>query len=170
MRYNIEMSRDITLLCQSFCLHCCFANLSEVNEFMFCFFLEGAKVAAGGESSQPKSLKGKKDAVSEKKGAHHERKGSDKSSEKEKKKEVPAPRLQFDDMEKVAKAKRRSIVEQTETKNRVELFRHLPQFVYGTQLPSLEAKFFQDDATHPHPAVYQVWAPVITQACPRPLI
>jgi len=129
--------------------------------------LDGAHGAAGGDSSQPKSSKGKKESVSEKKGAQSsERKGSDKTSEKEKKKEVPAPRLQFDDMEKVAKALRRSLVEQTETKNRVELFRHLPQFVYGTQLPSLEAKFFQDDAAHPHPAVYQVWALVITQAFP----
>jgi translation initiation factor eIF-2B subunit delta len=116
------------------------------------------KGAAGGDTSaQPKGSKGKKDNALEKKGSQaSERKGSDKSIEKEKKKEVPAPRLQFDDKERVAKAKRRSLVEQTETKNRVELFRHLPQFVYGTQLPSLEAKFFQDDATHPHPAVYQV--------------
>jgi translation initiation factor eIF-2B subunit delta len=116
------------------------------------------KGAAGGDTSaQPQGSKGKKDNALEKKGSQaSERKGSDKSIEKEKKKEVPAPRLQFDDKERVAKAKRRSLVEQTETKNRVELFRHLPQFVYGTQLPSLEAKFFQDDATHPHPAVYQV--------------
>lgn len=119
--------------------------------------LAAGKGAAGGDSGQPKNSKGKKDNVSEKKGAQaFERKGTDKSSEKEKKLEVPAPRLQFDDKERVAKAKRRSLVEQTETKNRVELFRHLPQFVYGTQLPSLEAKFFQDCAPHPHPAVYKV--------------
>ncbi|KAG0557442.1 hypothetical protein KC19_11G130500 [Ceratodon purpureus] len=119
--------------------------------------------AAGGDNSQPKNSKGKKDVVSEKKGAQApERKGTDKSSEKEKKMEVPAPRLQFDDKERVAKAKRRSLVEQTETKNRVELFRHLPQFVYGTQLPSLEAKFFQDCATHPHPAVYKVGLQYLT--------
>ncbi len=85
-----------------------------------------------------------------------EKKGNDKMPEKEKKKEVPAPRLQFDDQQKVAKAKRRSLVEQTETKNRVELFRHLPQYVHGTQLPALEAKFFHDDTMQPHPAVYQV--------------
>lgn len=112
--------------------------------------LAGGKGAVGGDASAQSKSKGKDNA------AAPDRKGADKSAEKEKKKEVPAPRLQFDDKEKVAKAKRRSLVEQTETKNRVELFRHLPQFVYGTQLPSLEAKFFQDDATHPHPAVYQV--------------
>ena len=64
--------------------------------------------------------------------------------------------MQFDDEHRVAKAKKRALFEQTETKNRVELFRHLPQFVHGTQLPNLEAKFFHDDAAHPHPAIYQV--------------
>eukprot|EP00249_Psilotum_nudum_P016229 c25731_g1_i1 orf=320-2353(-) len=91
-----------------------------------------------------------------------EKKGSEKMPEKEKKREVPAPRMQFDDEHRVAKAKRRSLVEQTEAKSRVELFRHLPQFVYGTQLPSLEAKFFQDDPLHPHPAVYQVGLQYLT--------
>ena len=131
--------------------------------FIICPFptlplLAGGKGAPGGDSSQAKNSKGKKDNVSEKKVPQaSERKGTDKPSEKEKKMEVPAPRLQFDDKERVAKAKRRSLVEQTETKNRVELFRHLPQFVYGTQLPSLESKFFHDCATtHPHPAVYKV--------------
>lgn len=123
----------------------------------------GGKGTPGGDSNQPKNSKGKKDNVSEKKGAQaSERKGADKPSEKEKKMEAPAPRLQFDDKERVAKAKRRSMVEQTETKNRVELFRHLPQFVYGTQLPILEAKFFQDCSVHPHPAVYKVCPLVFT--------
>lgn len=114
-------------------------------------------MAAGdsGAQKEMKVTKPKKETGPERKGSQTlEKKGSDKLTEK--KKEVPAPRLQFDDEQRVAKAKRRSLVEQTETKNRVELFRHLPQFVHGTQLPSLEAKFFQDDATHPHPAVYQV--------------
>jgi len=121
----------------------------------------GGKGAVGGESghtgAQPKATKGKKDNAPEKKGgAQAPEKKISTDKEKEKKKDVPAPRLQFDDEQRVAKAKRRSLVVQTETKNRVELFRHLPQFVHGTQLPSLEAKFFQDDASHPHPAVYQV--------------
>jgi translation initiation factor eIF-2B subunit delta len=101
--------------------------------------------------------------VPERKGPQpSEKKGNDKMPEKEKKKEVPAPRLQFDDQQKVAKAKRRSLVEQTETKNRVELFRHLPQYVHGTQLPALEAKFFHDDTMQPHPAVYQVGLQYLT--------
>lgn len=75
----------------------------------------------------------------------------------EKKPPVPAVRMQFDDKDRVAKATKRNIVEQTETKNRVELFRHLPQYVHGSQLPSAEAKFFRvQEALHPHPAVYQV--------------
>jgi len=119
--------------------------------------LAGSKGAVGGDATAQSKSKGKKENILEKKGAQSsERKVTEKSGEKEKKKEIPAPRLQFDDKERVAKAKRRSLVEQTETKNRVELFRRLPQFVYGTQLPSLEAKFFQDDTTHPHSAVYQV--------------
>ncbi|OAE29537.1 hypothetical protein AXG93_4486s1080 [Marchantia polymorpha subsp. ruderalis] len=89
-------------------------------------------------------------------------KPADKGQEKEKKKDVPAPRMQFDDAERVAKAKKRSLVEQTETKNRVELFRHLPQFVHGTQLPSLESKFFQDESMHPHPAIYKVGLQYLT--------
>ena len=54
------------------------------------------------------------------------------------------------------KAKRRAVVKQTEAKNRVELFRHLPQYEHGTQLPDLETKFFLLDPMHP--AVYKVFA------------
>lgn len=81
---------------------------------------------------------------------------------KDKKKDMPAPRLQFDDEQRVAKAKRKQLVEQTETKNRVELFRHLPQYVHGTQIPSLHAKFFSAEAPHPHPAVYKVGLQYLT--------
>lgn len=121
---------------------------------------------AGGLHKEGKSSKGqsqKKDGLSEKKLlVAVEKKGGERAPEKEKKKEVPAPRMQFDDEHRVAKARKRSLIEQTETKNRVELFRHLPQFVHGTQLPSLEAKFFHDDPMHPHPAVYQVGLQYLT--------
>ncbi|KAJ3674531.1 hypothetical protein LUZ60_005147 [Juncus effusus] len=72
------------------------------------------------------------------------------------KKEVaaPHPRMQFDDVARVEKAKRRAVVNQSEARNRVELFRHLPQYVHGTQLPDLEAKFFHLEPMHP--SVYQV--------------
>ncbi|CAM6039341.1 unnamed protein product [Sphagnum compactum] len=131
----------------------------------------GEKAATGGEGGigqstvqkESKAQKAKKEHVPERKVPQpSEKKGTDKMPEKEKKKEVPAPRLQFDDQQKVAKAKRRSLVEQTETKNRVELFRHLPQYVHGTQLPALEAKFFHDDTMQPHPAVYQVGLQYLT--------
>ncbi|WOL07909.1 hypothetical protein Cni_G16659 [Canna indica] len=78
----------------------------------------------------------------------------DRPSEKDRKKDVPPPRMQFDDVHRVEKAKRRAIVNQFEAKNRVELFRHLPQYIHGTQLPDLEAKFFQLDPMHP--SVYKV--------------
>ncbi|RXH89771.1 hypothetical protein DVH24_032128 [Malus domestica] len=85
--------------------------------------------------------------------------GSEHLPEKERKKEVPHPRMQYDDTSRVEKAKRRSVVKQTEARNRVELFRHLPQYEHGTQLPDLESKFFQLDPVHP--AVYKVIVPLL---------
>lgn len=86
--------------------------------------------------------------------AASEKKGGDRPPEKDRKKDVPQPRLQYDDKSRVEKAKRRAVVKQTEAKNRVELFRHLPQYEHGSQLPDLEAKFFQLGPVHP--AVYKV--------------
>uniref|UniRef100_A0A2P2KVU6 Uncharacterized protein n=1 Tax=Rhizophora mucronata TaxID=61149 RepID=A0A2P2KVU6_RHIMU len=83
-----------------------------------------------------------------------DRKGGDRLPEKERKKDAPPPRMQFDDKNRVEKAKRRALVNQTEARNRVELFRHLPQYEHGTQLPDLESKFFQLEVMHP--AVYKV--------------
>ncbi|XP_057466482.1 uncharacterized protein LOC130755924 [Actinidia eriantha] len=86
--------------------------------------------------------------------AASEKKGGDRPPEKDRKKDAPPPRMQFDDKNRVEKAKRRAVVKKTEARNRVELFRHLPQYEHGTQLPDLEAKFFQLDPMHP--AVYKV--------------
>lgn len=86
--------------------------------------------------------------------AASEKSGGDRLPEKDRKKDVPHPRMQFDDKSRVEKAKRRAVVKQTEAKNRVELFRHLPQYERGNQLPDLESKFFQLDPMHP--AVYKV--------------
>jgi len=62
--------------------------------------------------------------------------------------------MQFDDVHRVVKAKKRSVVNQSEARNRVELFRHLPQYAHGMLLPELESKFFQPDLMHP--SVYKV--------------
>ncbi|XP_070047646.1 uncharacterized protein [Nicotiana tomentosiformis] len=86
--------------------------------------------------------------------ATHETKGGDRPLEKDRKKDVPAPRMQFDDKNRVEKAKKRAVVKKTEARNRVELFRHLPQYEQGTQLPDLESRFFHLDPMHP--AVYKV--------------
>ncbi|KAE8022124.1 hypothetical protein FH972_007954 [Carpinus fangiana] len=86
--------------------------------------------------------------------AASEKKGGDRPPEKDRKKDVPHPRMQYDDKSRVEKAKRRAVVKQTEARNRVELFRHLPQYEHGTQLPDLETKFFQLDPVHP--AIYKV--------------
>ncbi|PIA39607.1 hypothetical protein AQUCO_02600215v1 [Aquilegia coerulea] len=125
---------------------------------------EGSK---GGASSGGVALGNPKPAKSvkpplEKKDASHaaasvaasEKKGSDRALEKDRKKDVPHPRMQFDDKHRVEKAKKRGFVKQTEARNRVELFRHLPQYEHGTQLPDLEAKFYQFDPMHP--SVYKV--------------
>lgn len=95
----------------------------------------------------------KKDVGGDKKSAG----GSEKKPlEKVVEKKLPS-RMQFDDPQRVAKAKKRAFTDQTEAKNRVELFRHLPQFDYGEKLPLLEAKYFTDDFMHPHPAIYKVF-------------
>ncbi|XP_059661639.1 uncharacterized protein LOC132307791 [Cornus florida] len=96
----------------------------------------------------------KKDGLPMKSAAVPQKKGGDRLPEKDRKKDVPPPRMQFDNKSRVEKAKRHAIVKQTEARNRVELFRHLPQYEHGTQLPELESKFFQLDPMHP--AVYKV--------------
>lgn len=80
--------------------------------------------------------------------------GGDRTLDKERKKDAPPPRMQFDDKSRVEKAKKRAVFNQTEARNRVELFRHLPQYEQGTQLPDLVSKFFQLDPIHP--AIYKV--------------
>ena len=87
--------------------------------------------------------------------AASEKKFADRPPEKDRKKDVPQPRMQYDDKSRVEKLKRRAVVNQTEARNRVELFRHLPQYEHGTQLPDLESKFFQLEPVHP--AVYKVF-------------
>ncbi|KAI4344043.1 hypothetical protein L6164_011318 [Bauhinia variegata] len=84
----------------------------------------------------------------------NDKKASDRPQEKERKKDTLPPRMQFDDKNRVEKAKRRAVVNQTEARNRVELFQHLPQYEHGSQLPNLESKFFQLYSVHP--AVFKV--------------
>ncbi|KAJ0230759.1 NagB/RpiA/CoA transferase-like superfamily protein [Hirschfeldia incana] len=76
------------------------------------------------------------------------------SIEKERRMDVPQTQMQYDDKSRVDKAKRRSVVEQTESKNKVELFLHLPQYERGNQLPNLSSNIFTLDTIH-H-AVYKV--------------
>ncbi|KAJ4833250.1 hypothetical protein Tsubulata_005083 [Turnera subulata] len=123
-----------------------------------------AKAAAKGEhgkspaaTGNPKSGKVAKPPSQKNDGASvvaSEKKGGDRALEKDRKKEVPQPRMQYDDESRVEKAKKRAVVKQTEARNRVELFRHLPQYERGSLLADLEAKFFQLDPMHP--AVYKV--------------
>ncbi|KAK3137038.1 hypothetical protein QOZ80_5BG0446820 [Eleusine coracana subsp. coracana] len=69
-------------------------------------------------------------------------------------KDAPQPCMQLDDVPRVEKSKRRSVVSQSETQKRVELFRHLPQHMPATLLPDLESKILLPNAIHP--SVYKV--------------
>ncbi|QHN83305.1 Translation initiation factor eIF-2B subunit delta [Arachis hypogaea] len=107
---------------------------------------------ADGRAEPGKGVKqssGKKDGPPVTSSTAADKKSGGRSWEKERKKDVPPPRMQFDDKSRVEKAKRRALVNQTEAVNRVELFRHLPQYEYGSQLPKLESKLFQIDSVHP---------------------
>ncbi|EYU44301.1 hypothetical protein ABFS82_08G040500 [Erythranthe guttata] len=121
---------------------------------------QGSKTSAAATVVNPVNVNIKKPvkAVSQKKDnssvAVSEKRVSDRQPDKDRKKEIPHPRMQFDDANRVEKAKKRSVVKQIEARNRVELFRHLPQYEYGSRLPDLESKFFQLDPVHP--AVYKV--------------
>ncbi|XP_012699802.1 translation initiation factor eIF-2B subunit delta [Setaria italica] len=107
-------------------------------------------------SKQPKAGKAslKKDVTQVNPPVASDKKTDECPPDKDRKKDLPQPRMQFDDVHRVVKAKKRSVVNQSEAQNRVELFRHLPQYAHGTQLPDLESKFFQPDLMHP--SVYKV--------------
>ncbi|RLN39938.1 translation initiation factor eIF-2B subunit delta isoform X1 [Panicum miliaceum] len=115
-----------------------------------------ASVAGPVTSKQAKSAKNahKKDVPQAASTVASEKKVTERLPERERKLDAPHPRMQFDDVHKVEKAKKRAVVNQSEARNRVELFRHLPQYVHGTQLPDLESKFFQLEPMHP--SVYKV--------------
>ncbi|CAL0299118.1 unnamed protein product [Lupinus luteus] len=116
---------------------------------------EGNKAYGDATSANAKPAKPAKPAqkVDNSASVASEKKAGD-PPEKDRKKDVPQPRMQYDDKNRVEKARRRAVVKQTEARNRVELFRHLPQYEHGSQLPDLEAKFFHLDSVHP--AVYKV--------------
>jgi translation initiation factor eIF-2B subunit delta len=131
-------------------------------ELYVCVKIAGSKSTAKASdvntkiSKQPKAGKAalKKDVTQVNPPAASDKKTDERLPDKDRKKDVPQPRMQFDDVHRVVKAKKRSVVNQSEARNRVELFRHLPQYAHGTQLPELESKFFQPDLMHP--SVYKV--------------
>ncbi|VAI21478.1 unnamed protein product [Triticum turgidum subsp. durum] len=123
--------------------------------------LSGKSTGAASGANPATSKQAKPAKISQKKDVPHapstvasEKKVTERQPERDRKKDVPHPRMQFDDVHRVEKAKKRAIVNQSEARNRVELFRHLPQYVHGTQLPDLESKFFQLEPIHP--SVYKV--------------
>jgi translation initiation factor eIF-2B subunit delta len=114
-------------------------------------------VAESGKASPAKSKKQssqKKDGPPVTSSVTIDKKSINHPLEKERKKDPPPQRMQFDDHNRVEKAKKRALVNQTEARNRVELFRHLPQYEHGNQLPNLESRLFQLDSMHP--AVFKV--------------
>ncbi|MBA0762563.1 hypothetical protein Gotri_012157 [Gossypium trilobum] len=122
----------------------------------YVFLAEGTKASSAASkvvtSANTKPSKAAKSSSQKNDGsqvAASEKKGGDRAPEKDRKKDAPHPRMQYDDKSRVEKAKKRAVVKQTEARNRVELFRHLPQYEHGTQLPDLETKFFELDPMHP---------------------
>ncbi|KAG8097658.1 hypothetical protein GUJ93_ZPchr0013g34694 [Zizania palustris] len=120
---------------------------------------KSAGTSSGANPAVPKQAKSskasqKKDVPQAASTVASDKKVTERLPERDRKKDVPPPRMQFDDVHRVEKAKKRAIVNQYEARNRVELFRHLPQYVHGTQLPGLESKFFQLEPMHP--SVYKV--------------
>ncbi|KAK9080358.1 hypothetical protein SSX86_000116 [Deinandra increscens subsp. villosa] len=115
-----------------------------------------ASAQAPAQTSKPVKQANQKNDVSQLASSSvvHEKKGGDKPPIKDRKKEMPRTRMQFDDKSRVEKAQKRSVIKQTEARNRVELFRHLPQYERGNQLSDLGSSFFQIDDVHP--AVYKV--------------
>ncbi|CAI8589538.1 unnamed protein product [Vicia faba] len=114
-------------------------------------------VAESGKAALTKSKKQssqKKDGPPVTSSVTIDNKSGNRPLEKERKKEAPHQQLQYDDQNRVEKAKRRALVNQTEARNRVELFRHLPQYEHGAQVPNLESKLFHLDSVHP--AVFKV--------------
>lgn len=132
--------------------------------FHFCspsswYIVDGKKLAAvSGGVAPSKSVKQpphRKDSPSNAPTvASSDKRGGDRLPDKERKKDIPPLRMQFDDKHRVEKAKKRALFYQTEAKNRVELFLHLPQYEHGNRLAYLESKFFQLEPIHP--AVYKV--------------
>lgn len=117
------------------------------------YLVEGGKSIAESRRAAPgnnsKQSSQKKDGPPAASSASTDKKAGDRPSEKERKKDALPPRMQFDDKNRVEKAKKRSVVKQTEARNRVELFRHLPQYEHGNELANLQLKFFQLDSVHP---------------------
>ncbi|KAK8686655.1 hypothetical protein V6N13_125678 [Hibiscus sabdariffa] len=124
---------------------------------------EANKSNAPGGAASSKSVKQppqKKDGPPVASSVAASERGVDRPVEKERKKDLPPPRMQFDDESRVGKAKRRSLLNQPEARNRVELFRHLPPHKNGSQLPYLESKFFE--LHEMHPSVYKVGLQYLT--------
>ncbi|XP_020227539.1 translation initiation factor eIF-2B subunit delta [Cajanus cajan] len=114
---------------------------------------EGSK--AVGESDRAAQGKSTKQS-SEKKGGppcaspgDTDMKAGDRSLEKDRKKDAPPPQIQFGSKSQMERARKRGVVNPTESGNGVELFQHLPQYEHRTQLSNLESKFFHNDLVHP---------------------
>ncbi|KAL2340619.1 hypothetical protein Fmac_008559 [Flemingia macrophylla] len=68
---------------------------------------------------------------------------------KRERKKYASPKMQSNDNNRVQKEKRQALLDQTEARNIVELFSHLPHNEHWTQLPEIESRFFQLDSLHP---------------------
>ncbi|KAL1563227.1 cyclin-B1-2-like [Salvia divinorum] len=88
---------------------------------------EGSRTAGVDSANARKSVKPAPQRKDNSSVTASEKKSSGHQTYKHRKKDVPHPRMQFDDQNRVKKAKKQSLVKQAEARNIVELFRHLPQ-------------------------------------------
>ncbi|KAL8263128.1 hypothetical protein R6Q59_024477 [Mikania micrantha] len=112
--------------------------------------LQEAQRAAKASASDPSQTSKPVKQANQKKAVYssvvHEKKCKPPGNDKKK-------NLQFDDETRVENVNKRSVAKQTEARNGVDLFRHLPQ-ERRTQLSDLGSLFFRIDDVHP--AVYKV--------------
>ncbi|MBA0679317.1 hypothetical protein Goari_011092, partial [Gossypium aridum] len=92
----------------------------------YVFLAEGTKASSAASkvvtSANTKPSKAAKSSSQKNDGsqvAASEKKGGDRAPEKDRKKDAPHPRMQYDDKSRVEKAKKRAVVKQTEARNRL---------------------------------------------------
>jgi len=157
-RWNSALYSAVAVLKKNFNYFASFYIVCVLVLMLLVIFLtaEGSKAVAGtGRAAMGKSTKQssqKKTGPSSPVAA--DKNPGDRPLDKDRKKDAPHPRKQVDDETRMEKARRRAVGNPTESRTRVELFQHLPQYEHRTKLSNLESKFFHLGLVHP--SVFEV--------------